>query len=385
MKIYFRFFSLKLIKILILLFLILPRSAYSAEILRDLEINLPKDQIYEKNLYVGAIKSFIEGTTKEDLIVFSKESEIVGDVYGDLFLLGGQIKFSGNVKGDLRVFGGNVKISGNVDGDVLIVGGNVEFLEGAKVKREIFVVGVKTDIKNSISEKLKIISGRVSIDAKILGSSDITTQNLKIGQNADISGDFSYYSPQIFDKNEKAVITGKVSFNEINSIREMGIVKKAILSFMNFWIVLKFLTTLILAFILIYIFKPFTQNVVDLISKSYWKSILVSLLILFLAPLAITILIFSLVGLPIGLLLFMGFIFIIIIAPAIAGIFIGYWVKKYFAGEGFKEIDFQSSSIGVIILSMVQLIPYAGGIIGFILFLISFGAISRQIRLSILK
>ncbi|HMO78911.1 MAG TPA: hypothetical protein PJ997_02410 [Candidatus Paceibacterota bacterium] len=385
MKISSNFSVFFAINILLLCVFLLPKAVYSAEILKDLEINLSKEKVYEKNLYVGAGKSFIESIMKEDLVVFSGESVIVGDVLGDLFLMGGKIDFSGNVLGDLRIFGGDVKISGKVGGDVLIVGGSVEILETAEVKREIFVIGGKTIIKNNVSDKLKIISGRVNLNGKISSLAEITTQNLRIGNGADISGDLFYYAPQKFIKDSDANISGKISFNEINSIREMGIVKKAILSFMSFWFLLRFITTLILAFILIYIFKPFSQNVIDLISNSFWKNVLASILILFIGPFIISLLIMSLVGLPIGFLILMTLIFIFIISPAISGIFLGYWLKKYFNKNTTKEVDFQGASIGVIILTLLQFLPVAGGIIRFILFMVSIGAISRQIRLAILK
>lgn len=362
-----------------------PFFANAAQIMTNLDISLSDQKKFEENLYIGGGNVFVESDVDGDLVVFGGEVSIKSNVSGDIFLMGGKIDFSGNVDGDLRIFGGEVKISGIVGGDVLVLGAIVEIAESAQVNKEIFVVGGRSNIKNTITEKLKIISGNVSLNSVISGKTEITTQSLKIYRDSDISGDFYYYAPQKFYIEQDAIISGKVSFNEINSFREMGIVKKAILSFLSFWFLLRFITTLIISFVLIYVFKVFTQSVTDLALNSFGKSFLVGILALFFAPIIIALLIVSLVGLPIGFLLLLALVFIIIISPAVSGIILGIWLMRIFKKDITKSVDFQSATIGVIFLTLLQFVPYIGGPLRFVLIIVSLGVILRQIRLNILK
>ena len=374
-----------LIFILTAVILLIPGSLFAAEILSDTEITVSDDQTYEENLYVGAGKTVIDGNTTEDLVVLGGEITANGSVEGDVFLVGGFVNFKGEVMGDLRVLGGKVIIEGLVHGDVVIVGGEVVIGENARIENEIVTVGGTVTINGPLKTELKVVAGTTKLNGSLSGTTEIMTQGLVIGDTADIEGNFSYYAPQSFIKEEGAVVSGTISFNEINSIRDTSFIKKIIVSFLSFWFLLRFITTLILAFILIYVFRVFSQGVTDLSMKSFWKSLLAGILIIIFAPLIILILFVSLVALPIGFLLIIALMFIAIIIPAIAGILIGTWSKQYLSKNSNSEIDLKGATIGVIILTILQFVPYIGNFIRAIIYIVILGAIIRQIRVAIIK
>lgn len=368
-------------------FSLLVNNVDAAEVINDTEVFLFADKTYEENLYVGAGKTVVESNVSEDLVVLGGEAVVSGKVVGDVFVLGGAVNFKGETVGDLRIIGGEVIIDGVVGGDVFIVGGDITISEEAAFGGDIFAVGGNINVLNDSSTELKVIAGKVYLNGKIAGQTEVTTQSLVIGNEAEVVGDLAYYAPQEFFLENGGSLVGNISFNEINSIRDTGVVKKAILSFMSFWFFLRFITTLIIAFILVYVFKVFTQGVSDLSIKSFWKSLLAGILVILFSPLVVAILIMSLFALPIGLLLMMSLVFIAIISTAASAIFLGVWAGQYLnrGADNVDTVSLKSATIGVILLTLLQFIPIVGDLAKLILFIVAFGAIVRYIRVAIIK
>ncbi len=367
------------------LWAILPNLSFAAEILNRSEVFIGVEKEYSENLYIGAVKSIVEGNLSEDLVIFGGEVKVTGNITGDVFLLGGKIDFSGKTFGDLRIVGGNVSISGEVVGDVLVLGGEVNILPGAVINKEIFAVGGSIIIENNSSAEIKMIGGKVFINGELSGASEITTQNLQISSNAKISGTFSYYAPNKINESVATAISGQMKFNEIDAIRDSGFIKKILLSFISFWYLLRFITTLILAFILVYVFKVFSQEVVDLARNSFWKSFLTGFLVIFFAPLLIVVSFISLVALPIGFLFMIAMTFITVISPAVSGIFVGNLLKKKFGDNQDVGVDFQGATFGVVALTGLQFVPVVGNWLIVLFTITSLGAICRYIRFKIIR
>jgi hypothetical protein len=81
-----------------------------------------------------------------------------------------------------------------------------------------------------------------------------------------------------------------------------------------------------------------------------------------------------------------GFLFILIISGAISGIVLGALIKKVFKkgkdGDGF-EISFQTATLGVILLAIVQFVPYIGELSRFVFYVVSVGAVAHSVYMNI--
>jgi cytoskeletal protein CcmA (bactofilin family) len=368
-----------------------PATTNAAEIINRTEVFLFAEDTYDENLYVGAGKTIIESNVSEDLVVLGGEVTVNGKVAGDIFLMGGTVDFKGEVVGDLRVLGGEVEINGLINGDVLVIGGDIQILPDAVVNKEIFVVGGDVQVLSDINTDLKVMAGRVSLNSEISGPSEITTQDLLVGSEGSISGDFLYYAPHELRKDEGSVVIGNISYNEITDLRDNSLVKKVIVSFTSFWYLLQFITSLILAAVLVYVFRVFTQEVSDLALKSFWKSFLAGVLVAIFAIPILTLLTISLFALPVAVLLSMLIGFMMIISPAVSAIYLGSWAKQHLYNNESEEglhsgiVDLKSAVVGLVILTILQFVPVFGGIIRFGLAVVAFGAIARYIRLAIVK
>jgi cytoskeletal protein CcmA (bactofilin family) len=215
---------------------LIPSISNAAEVINNTEVFLVAEKTYDENLYVGAAKTIIESNVAEDLAVLGGEVIVTGKVAGDVFILGGDVDFRGEVIGDLRVIGGNLTVGGRVDGDVLVLGGNVKITEDADLYHDVLVIGGSVKIDDTLDKEgveLKVVAGEVNLNSEISSHTEVTAQNLVIGSNAVISGDFSYYSPNKFYEQDGSVVIGNITYNEIKALKDTNFIKKAILSFVR--------------------------------------------------------------------------------------------------------------------------------------------------------
>lgn len=362
-----------------------PQIASSAEIITEPTVLLDKENTYYENLYIGAGTTNISSDVNSDLTIIGGEVKVSSKVSGDIFVAGGQVDFSGQVDGDLRIIGGEVKITGDVIGDLLIIGGNVFVSDKSTLLNDVLLIGGEINFESDSNKRLKVVSGKVLINGNINGESEITTQSLEIGPNSKIDGNFSYYSPQKFTQKEGSEILATVNYNKINTIQNTGIIKQTVVNFLNFWLLLRFITTLIIAFILVYVFRVFSVGVNNLVTSSFWKSLLAGFITMILLPIVTIIFIVSLIGMPLGFLLLTGFIAAMIIAPAVSGIFLGGWLRKILGKSDSFIVDFNSATIGVILFTLLQFVPVIGEFLRFVFIIVALGAMVRYSYHSIFR
>jgi len=374
-----------LLFVMVAVSLSIPLVSSAAEIIGKTEVLLDSNQFYEENVYVGAGKTIIESDITEDLVILAGEITINSHIAGDVFLVGGKINFNGEVDGDLRIIGAKINIDGVVHGDIVVAGGEINIIKTSVIENDVVLIGGEVSTQNNIDSELKIVAARVVLGGKISGITSVTTQNLSLNETADLHGDFSYWAPQRFFKEDGSSISGNIKFNEISSFKNTSIVQRIIVSITSFWLLLRFITTLILVFILIQVFKVFSQTTSDLALNSFWKSLFAGIFFLFLTPIIIFFLFISLVAMPIGFLLGIFAIFIGVIAPAVSGIYIGVWSRRFIKNKNNHTVNFQIAAIGVIILTLLQFIPTVGNSIRVIITTVAIGAIIRCIRLAIIK
>jgi hypothetical protein len=349
------------------------------------ELKSVESEVYNDNTYFLTGKSEISSLFEKDLFIVSGESNFNGVVNGDLFIIGGTVNISGKVLGDVRVIGGEVSVNGELENDLVVIGGKVDVQQGANIKGQSLFVGGETNLNAVTNNPLKIISAKTFINSETRSDVEVTTQDLIFGGGAKVNNGITYYAPKKALEQPGSIISGPTNFNPISPVQDINFVKKAIINFVSFWLILKFVTTLLIAFILAYVFRIFTKKVTDISLNSFGKSLLLGLLTIFVVPLIIALLLISLVASPIGFLALIFFIALIMIVPAISGIMAGALIRKLVTKNDQYVVDFSTVAIGVVTLTFISFVPYLGDITKTILNLVAIGAVGRHIYSVIFK
>jgi cytoskeletal protein CcmA (bactofilin family) len=359
----------------ILTVLVVPTDTQASTIRTDKLANVNEGETVVGNIYLAGGEPKVLGTVEGDVVVVGNNVDVLGNVNGDVYSMGGSLNIKGNVNGDVRVIGGSVLVEGPVLGDLVVIGSEIKILNNAKISGDLILIGTTVNIENDISTNLKVVSGATMISGKFSGTANITSEKINISKDSEVSGNLSYFSPTQAFVEDGAKVSGSVNFNKIDTIRENGLVQHAVVSFLNFWMLFRFVTTLILTFVLVYVFKIFSQSVASRSVNSFWKSILTGLASFIFVPIVVIILMLSLILFPVAMLIGMIYVGVFIISTSIAGMALGALMKKTFSKNKTLEISFQTATLGVIILTLLQFVPVVGDITRFLFVLAAFGSV----------
>ena len=138
---------------------------------------------------------------------------------------------------------------------------------------------------------------------------------------------------------------------------------------------IKFLATLFTAFILIFVFRMFSQRTSNLATKKLGKTFLIGLISILLIPIFTIVLLMSLFAMPIATILFLVYVMIVILTAPVSGIILGHYLSRLINKKKKVDVDFNSTTLGIIILTFIYFVPFVGSIIKAFMFVLAFGAI----------
>lgn len=357
-----------------------PQYTLAAGVRVASDVSTTATDTFTDNQYFIGGRVVADGTMQQDVLLLGGRTTLSGTVEGDALIFGGESTvLSGIVKGDARIFSGDVLLTGTVTGDVVVVGGTVRIAPEAIVQGELLLVGGSTTIDAALHKHARIVAGAVMLGGEVKNSANVTTQDFTITSTARVPGTIVYFAPQEAEQQPGAEVTGSVSFNRIDSIQESGIIEQAVVNFLNFWIVLRFVTTLLLTFLLVYIFRVFSQRATEYVLKSFGRSVLTGLLALLAVPIISVVLFASLILMPVSVLLMLVYVFVAVLASAVASIAVGALINRAFGKQHVLEVSFKTAALGVVLLTVVQFVPLVGEATRFVFFLAALGAVWRYV------
>lgn len=357
----------------ILLFM-LPASARAAQFKADPKgtvIISKSDQI--KNLYVAGNTITSEADAKGDLALFGSSIIENGSVEDSLFIAGGTVTVRGTVGNNLRIAGSTVTVSGKVNGDLMILANNVFISRDTSITGDAFIYANTITIDGTVGGKTKVGASSATINGSV---ADLTVRaaSINVNANAKIAGSFDYYSPQQAVIDSSAKLSSQPNFHKTES-NQLIVIKR----FLTVGYLLRLLGTLLLVWLLIRLFPKTIEGLVTQTLGNTWRSVGIGLLSLIVMPFVLIILAISLIGLPLDGLLLLIWSLTLTVGGLLGKIVFGSLIYRTFSKDKKLVINFQAALIGVVVLAILQLIPFFGPLLSFILFLIGTGGVTYRV------
>jgi len=352
--------------------------AYAAEVQAGKTVSIPGTQTISENAYLAGGQVNVAAPAEKDLLVAGGKILINAPVSGDLMLAGGTIDVLGKVAGDLRIAGGEVIIHEAVGGDVIVFGGTVTLLPGALVAGDVVVFGGIVDIQSAVAGSLDVRADDVAVNSSIAGPVSIQAGTaVSFGANAALGGTLSYSAPKEADIAEGAELGNQVVFTEQGSAssddRNMVAGFLAVLGALMF---VKFLGMLAAALLITYAFKNALHALSLQAIQKFWQMAGIGFVVTVLAPIAIFLLLISVIGMFIGFALAALYLFALLIAGIfmciLAGAFLSQWIKKE------VRIDWIWTLFGTAAVFLLSFVPIIGWALTVILFFASMGAVATS-------
>jgi len=279
-------------------------------------------------------------------------------VDGGLSAFGANIEIDGTVNGGLEAFGANIIVSGKNQGDLMFVGANV-ILSG-EFQDVVDGLGANIIISGTFEDDLEVRAARITMDS-----------------TAVIKGDFAY-ATALFERKEGSQVMGQVVQLETEEgrawTRKKHLFKKhpKYLAMSLFW----FISTcafIIAGLLLNHIFPKQTEEIVLTISKALWKNVGLGLIFLLVMPLCIILSAFTVIGIPVAVILAFLYITMIYISRVYVVLWVGRTILGYYK-ESFTTDFFWPFLTGTLLIGILWFIPVIGWILKFFVLLVGLGA-----------
>ncbi len=372
--------------------LVLAGSAQAAKFMgatkEDPNITVPAAETYN-NLYLAGANVTVNSETKGDLFVAGGMVSLIGDVEEDLNIVGGSLTLSGKVGGDARVGGGNISVSSPIGGDLLLGGGNVALTANSSIGGDLVAGAGNLVVDSPVKGNVKIGGGSVTLNSKIEGDVNVVLDGGKhnegtliIGPDAEILGKIVYKGPK------EAIIKEGAKINEIQYTPTSAVSKsfgKKLGFLLTIGFLIKLLAWIIAGLVFVKLMRKRILSVSQTVMQKPWSSLGLGLAGLVLTPVAVILLLVTVVGYYLAILLGIWYGLVLAVVALISSLVLGYWILKLLNKKSEKIKDWQAVVIGVVVFNLLKFIPILGWIVLLLLFLMTFGAMMLSIRERILQ
>jgi len=297
----------------------------------------------------------VRGTVKGDLVSFAKRVVVSGTVEGRIYALTQALDLDGQLNHSLYGWVQSLRVGsrGRVGDDILAGVGDVS-LEG-EVKRSVSIYAGSADVSGSIGRNLTMVGRGLTLTgtARVAGNLSARVRQLKdvrIDEGATIAGNRDI----------------RVRTKQSQFVRPRFYFHQAV------WLA----AAMLVGWLGLVLFPGFFQASTQAVGSG-WRSLGLGVGVLAGVPVAIVVGAITLVGIPISLMLLAAYLAAIYLSKVWVGAFLG-WMLLRPAGAT-KRDWLLGLLVGLLILTVVGFIPYAGALIRFAVVCLGLGAFAWQL------
>jgi cytoskeletal protein CcmA (bactofilin family) len=345
----------------------------AATYLKAKQYYLPVEDTLSDDVFLFASEATFDGTIAKDLLLFSRRYVLSGNVLGNINSFSQYATIRGIVDNSVRIGAQRAYLDGQINGNLLVFASEVELSRSSVVNRDATIFGNDVSIMGNINGKLTAAGQSLYLAGKVIGDVTLEGDKITIAAPAEIDGNLTYECPQEIKLDEGVTVKGKVDWKKVESAKE----EKGQINWTMRLIF--FVCALVTGLILIAVFNRHSKIATEQILQKPLISLGIGFIALCITPVAVLILALTLAGIPASIILLLAFAIAFYVAKIYAALAIGRMGltlinKKSVPKQGWSLL------LGLIILSLLFVIPVVGGIIYFLVVFLGLGAMLLSIR-----
>ncbi|MCA9389974.1 hypothetical protein KC571_01105 [candidate division WWE3 bacterium] len=316
--------------IFVTLTLIFTSSTYAKTIHSEGSVSVDKDDVINDDVFIASDVVTISGTVNGDVYAVGGVVTVNGTINGDLIVAGGTLDISGVITDDLRVGGGFITIRNSEIGDnVSIAGGRIIIAEDVTIGGSLLIGGGQVTNYAQVEKNLLAGAGEMVIDGSVGSSVEIGAGSLTFGPNAKVVGDIKYASDVEANIDPSADLQGELSRidPQIKSTFEKSTGRRELQARFGFS-VWSYLSMLLVGLMALYFFNKPLKNMSEIVTHRPWASLGFGLIVLFMALPLLLILMFTVIGVPLAVILMLIFFLEIYLSRIVVSVLIGDLIQK---------------------------------------------------------
>jgi hypothetical protein len=329
-------------------------------------------------VFGGSVR--IDKPVPGDLIAAGGNVDVDAPVAGDAVLASGNLRVTATVAQDVYAAGGRLILDAPIGHNLRVAGGQIDMGPMASVSGNVTVGGGQVTLRGPIKGSLQVGGGRVLIDAPVEGDVNSTAGHLALGPNARLAGKLRFRSSDELERDPAAQVAGAIEHLPLpgraasaSAQRERyfgGHERRIGPSWL--WT----LGLMTIAALLVGVLPVTSRRVAEALVERPWWSLLLGFVALVCIPVAVLILLISVIGIPLALLAVLLYLALLLVGYVGTGVAIGHWALSRFKAEAIGRTGWRiaSAMAAVLLLALLGSAPFIGGFVALLAVLAGIGA-----------
>jgi cytoskeletal protein CcmA (bactofilin family) len=353
-----------------LLLVTLVPSALAVELRDGARIGVEAGEVVEDDVILTGVDVEIKGTVKGDVIAFAQSVTVDGAIEGNLVAAGAAVDVRGQVAGTVYAAGEDVRITGNVGNSVVTVGETLAINPAATIGGNWISFGERLQSEGHIGRGVFAFARSLRLNGPVAKDVEAWTEALTLASGAAIAGGVTYHSP------EEAVVEPGAQMGALEWVPESIQFNWDfdLAPFRAVDLALQFTGFLIVGLILLALFPRLRLRFHRAVVTKPWQSPLVGLGLLLATPIAVILLMVTIVGIPLGFIALLVYPLAIYFGQVLLSFSVGRLIAdrwQWLGGQHWAMIFL----IGALVTTLLTEIPLISFALGFIAVLYGLGGL----------
>ena len=356
----------------VMLVLALCPAAWATEFRTGDLVAVEADEVIEDDLFAAGSSVRIAGRVVGDVLAVGQTVQVTGKVGGSVMAAGQQVEVGGDVDGSVRAAGQNVTLSGSVARNAAAAGRSVVVEDGARIEQDLHVGAAVVDLRGSVGRRVDLGAGTATVDGEVGDRLHFEGDKLTLGPSARVGGDLEHRSAE-----ELEVVPGAQVAGETREIAPKEPTAPGPLSRFGPRVLL-FLAVFVFGVVGLAAAPRVFVAASDAMSTRPWWNLLVGLLAVAAAPIAAVVVCITVVGIPLGVLALVLWGAALMFSGVPVGMWLGRWLIALLGSGGASP--YLGLLVGLVLLTLVGLVPYLGAITKSLTVLFGMGVYARAAK-----
>jgi len=352
------------------LFLWLPNilSAQPSTYKLGTTVRIDSGDTLSQNVLSAAQVLEIYGHLENDLFAAARNITIEGAITDDLIIAAETITLNGTVRDMTLAAGDSITISGKLQGDLFIVGNKIKITPDAMIRGNVVIVGNEILIENGLMEGwVRIYGNDVTLGGTVQRYVELYVNEIAFAEDYNPLGATTLITHHQIDT--KTLPNAPENLTIIVE-RQDG---WGIMLLFRLW---ASVSVLIIGFLLLLIFPKTSVDLYRFSKERYLKNTGIGLLLFLAIPIISILLLVLFFTIPLVFLIWMLYAKALLISYLLVALLLGSTLIRYFKTESFTD-HYWGLALGMVIIFLLTIIPYAGPIINVLLIFLGLGSLLR--------
>lgn len=329
-------------------------------------------QVVQGDYFAVGPQVEISGIVNGDLYAAGGQVLIDGVVNGDVIVMGGKVTLSGTVAQDARIAGGQVFFSGTIGRNATVGGGDIHLTETARIGENLLTGGGNVQLGGHIGKDARLGAAQVTVTSHIERDLAVVADRVRLTSKAIVGGKLRYWGETAPVIDEEAAVRGAIIRRPLPAGWSLENARRGLFGLRVIATIVSFLSTLILGLVLLWIYPIFTRRVTATMRERPAVALGWGTVALVVIPIVAVSLLVTLFALPVGVILLALYVPTVYLARIYAITCLGQFLFR-------RQSDSPSLAgtfvAGLVLYSLLSLIPVVGGLLTLLVILFGLGAL----------